>query len=150
MLRILSLCSLWSLISAVGCTIFSNRNKCFASYANAAKHISNSNEIKAHACFLYCIHLSWIPHAICSLQKCRSHRCQRCSEAFEFRSLWPGNIFAIYFTQLLIFLKATNFCHAFPLKQSIYAIAITLKHTHSLPLTLSCHFICVYTSTSIH
>lgn len=48
---------LWSLISAVGCTIFSNRNKCLVSYTNTLKHISNSNKIKAHACSCFIVQI---------------------------------------------------------------------------------------------
>lgn len=125
----------WSLISAVGCTIFSNRNKCLASYANAVKHISNSSEIKAHACCLYCIHLSWIPHAICIWTVLLT------KSIWVFRvfglSFGQGNIFVIYFIQLLIFLKATNFSRMH--SHSDYFANIIKPNTHTRIQPIAIH-----------
>lgn len=96
---------LWSLISAVRCaTSSATVTNAWLHMQTTAKHISNSNGIKAHACCSYCTHLSQIPHT--QFVQCVDMRvCIRAPN--------PLSIRAFEHLSILVSLAREYFCNLF-------------------------------------
>lgn len=123
--------------------------ECLDSSTNAAKHISNSNEVKAHTCYHYCVHLSrkYHTHTHSHAQLCRE-LVVKCNIqwTFELGSFRPGNIFRNLFhsasnfrTKLQTFAIA-SLAH----DETIYLLMLYHPHTYSLNSSLFFFFFLLF------